>query len=107
MWVSVLVRGRLGGGSGRATNWAMDGTDALGARSLEQQQDWERKRRGLHHRHTFYSPRKRETPPPSGQLEPKNPPDPKPIEHPACGAPPLSLKTGQALPGSAEKADLQ
>lgn len=45
MWVSVLVRGRLGEERAGDQLWAMDGTDALGARSLEQQQDWERKRR--------------------------------------------------------------
>lgn len=50
---------------------ASEELDRRAGRSLEQQRDWEQKRRrDLRRRHTFYSPRKRaRAPPPSGQLE--------------------------------------
>lgn len=57
---------RQGAGGRQAT---VSGLDRSARRTLEQQRDWEQKRRDLRRRHTFYSPRKRaRAPPPSGQL---------------------------------------
>lgn len=59
---------RQGAGGRQA---AVGGLDRSTRRTLEQERDWEQKRRrDLRRRHTFYSPRKRaRAPPPSSQLE--------------------------------------
>lgn len=71
VWMATLVRGPRDEGQMGDRLRAMDGMNALD--TLEQQRDWEQKRRrDLRHHHTFYSPRKRaRAPAPSGQLTPR------------------------------------
>lgn len=101
MWVSVLVRGRLGEAGGRPA--VGDGRDGRWALAHWSSSRTGSERDAISHTATRSTPAQAcQSATALRQLEPRTPPDPKPIGTLLAG-PPLSLKTGQALQEALKK----